>query len=72
MHVDEFEDIVKKFSQVFDYVKSLCKTIRGILFPYKNGLIIETPPDSPEELYDFIIEAFDNAIADILLREDSE
>lgn len=72
MYVDGFEVIVKEFPQAFDDVKPLCKTIRGILFPYKNGLVIGTPPDPPEELYDSIIEAFDNAIADIPPREDSE
>ena len=72
MHVDKFEDILKEFSQAFDCVKPLCKTIRGILFPYKNGLIIEISSDSSEELYDSIIEAFDNVIADIPPREDSE
>ena len=68
MHVDKFEDILKEFPQAFDYVKPLCKTIRGILFPYKNGLVIGTPPDPPEELYNSIIEAFDNAIAGIAAR----
>lgn len=65
MHVDKFEDIVKEFPQAFDRVKPLCKKIRGILVPYKNGLLIGTPSDPPEELYRPIIEAFDSVIADI-------
>lgn len=60
-----------EFPRAFDHVKPLCKTIRGILSPYKNGLLIGTPPDPPEELYDHIIEAFDNAIADIPAGQDS-
>lgn len=39
---------------------------------YKNGLLIGTPPNPPEKLYDLIIEAFDKAIVDILAREDLE
>ena len=65
MGVDGFENILKEFSPVFDPVKPLCNKIRGILFPYKNGLFIGTPPDPPEKLYDPIVEAFDNAIIDI-------
>lgn len=40
MHEDDFEKILMEFPRVFDHVKPLCKTIRGILFPYKNGLLI--------------------------------
>lgn len=65
MHVDKFEDILKEFPHAFDPVKLLCRKIRGILFPYKDGLLIGTPSDPPERLYDPIVEAFDNAIADI-------
>ncbi|KAL2050081.1 hypothetical protein ABVK25_009691 [Lepraria finkii] len=71
MHINKFEDILKEFPQAFDPVKPLCKTIRGILFPYKNGLLIGTPPGPPEKLYDPIIEAFDNAIADVAAGEGS-
>jgi hypothetical protein len=71
MHVDKFEEIVKEFPQAFDRVKPLCKKIRRILFPYKNGLIIGTPSDPPEELYRPIIEAFDDAIVDIAAEDGS-
>ena len=50
MHVDKFEDILKEFPQAFDRVKPLCKEIRGILFPYKNGLLIGTLPNPPEKI----------------------
>ena len=72
MNVDEFEDILKEFPQTFDCVKSLCKEIRGLLFPYKNDLLIGTPLESSKMLYDSIIEAFDNTIASISTRGDSK
>lgn len=67
MHVDGFEDILNEFSQAFDSIKSLCKQIRGVLFrlPRDGTVFTETPPGPSEELYDPIIEAFDNAIVDI-------
>lgn len=64
MGVNGFEELLNEFIQVFDCVKPFCKEIRGVLFPYKDGLFIGTPSD-PENLYDFIIKAFDNAIADM-------
>ena len=65
MLVNQFEDILKEFPQAYDLIKPLCKMIHSILFPYKNGLFIGTPPGPPEKLYDPIIEVFDSAIADI-------
>ena len=35
MGMDGFEDILGEFPPVFDGVKQLCRTIRGILFPFK-------------------------------------
>ena len=52
----------------FDCVKPFCKKIRGVLFPYKDGLFIGTPPD-PENLYDSIIKAFDDAEANMAAEE---
>jgi len=65
MHIDGFEDILDEFPQAFNCVKPLCRNIRGILFPYSEGLLVGTPPGPPEKLYDAIIGAFDNAVADI-------
>ncbi|EEH33163.1 hypothetical protein PAAG_04216 [Paracoccidioides lutzii Pb01] len=64
MHVDGFEDILEEFPQSFECVKPLCKELRGILFPCRNGLFTGTPKD-PEVLYGPIIQAFDKAINDI-------
>lgn len=73
MHVDGFEDILNEFPSFFDGVKPLCRKIRGILFPpLKDGALFTGTPANPEELYEPIIEAFDNAIADISAGEDSE
>ena len=66
MHVDEFEDILNEFPTTFDSVKPLCRKMRSILFPLlKNEALFKgTRPDPPEKLYDPVIEAFDNVIAD--------
>ncbi|KJZ71102.1 hypothetical protein HIM_09521 [Hirsutella minnesotensis 3608] len=69
MHVDGFEDILEEFPQPkFDCVKPLCRELRGILFPYRDGLFIGTPKD-PEILYGPIIKAFDKAIDDVKAME---
>ncbi|EDN02619.1 predicted protein [Histoplasma mississippiense (nom. inval.)] len=68
MGVDGFEDILNEFPQPFGCVKPLCKELRGILFPYRNGLFTGTPKD-PEILYRPIIYAFDKAIDDIKAME---
>ncbi|PHH87414.1 hypothetical protein CDD83_8906 [Cordyceps sp. RAO-2017] len=69
MHVDKFEDILEEFPQPgFDCVKPLCRELRGILFPYRDGLFIGTPKD-PEILYGPIINAFEKAIDGIKTME---
>ncbi len=73
MSVNGFKKLLKEFPPVLDRVKPLCKEIRGILFPFleDGALFTGTPSGPPEKLYDPIIEAFDNAIADISAGEDS-
>ncbi|KAA6410556.1 MAG: serine threonine- kinase Sgk2 [Lasallia pustulata] len=56
------EYILREYSQVFDCVKPLCRVIRDVLFPHKDGLFTGTPQD-PNILYDPIIEAFDDTIS---------
>jgi serine/threonine protein kinase len=54
--------ILRDFPPEFDFVKSLCRDLRGILFPiHKDELFTGTPQD-PNILYDPIIRAFDKAI----------
>ncbi|KAL2047792.1 hypothetical protein ABVK25_011342 [Lepraria finkii] len=67
MHVDEFDKILDEFPLAFNPVKPLCENIRGILFPTVEGgaLFTGTTSNPPEMLYDPIIQAFDNAIADM-------
>jgi len=64
MYVDGFEDILEEFPPHFDCVKPLCRELRGILFPYREGLFVGTPKD-PAVLYEPIVGAFDRAIDDI-------
>jgi hypothetical protein len=64
------EVIIEEFPLVFERVKPLCKTVQGILFPYKDGLFTGTPKD-PEVLYVPILKAFEDAIANIVGTEGS-
>ena len=69
MQIDGFEVILDEFPQPeFDYIKPLCKELRGILFPYREGLFVGTPRD-PEVLYEPILRAFDKAIDTARARE---
>lgn len=70
MVVNGLEELLEEFPQIFDCVKPSCREIRGILFPYKDGLFTGTPPD-PVNLYDPIIQALDDAIGDIASMERS-
>ncbi|OWT42265.1 serine/threonine-protein kinase Sgk2 [Pochonia chlamydosporia 170] len=68
MDKNGLEVILREFPEVFDGVKPLCRAIRDVLFPHKYGLFTGTPQD-PNILYDPIIKAFDDAIAEIGLGE---
>jgi hypothetical protein len=59
---------MREFPPEFDCVKSLCKAVRDILFPYKDGELFTGTPKEPEVLYGPILRAFDDAIADIVLE----
>ncbi|UKZ74972.1 hypothetical protein TrVFT333_002642 [Trichoderma virens FT-333] len=58
------ETILMEFSDAFDCVKSLCRAVRDVLFPHRNGLFTGTPKDS-KLLYGPIIATFEEAISDI-------
>ncbi|EEH33157.2 hypothetical protein PAAG_04210 [Paracoccidioides lutzii Pb01] len=63
MEAGGFEYLLHEFPPDFERVKHLCRTIRGVLFPYgKEGLIVGTP-QVPQRLYDPIIKAYDDTIA---------
>ncbi|KJZ69251.1 hypothetical protein HIM_11354 [Hirsutella minnesotensis 3608] len=68
MGVDGFEDILEEFPPHFNCVKPLCRELRGILFPYREGLFVGTPKE-PEILYGPIIKTFEKAIDDIKAME---
>ena len=53
--------ILREFAPGFECVKPLCRTIRDVLFPYRDGLFTGTPQD-PSILYEPIIQAFDDAL----------
>lgn len=68
MDKNGLEAILRECAQVFDVVKPLCRKIRDVLFPQKDGLFTGTPQD-PNILYNPIINAFNDTIAGIKLRE---
>jgi len=65
MRADRFEYILTKFLRAFDRIEPLCKAVRGILFPFfKDGELDTGTPSNPENLYDSIIQAFDDDIVE--------
>jgi hypothetical protein len=66
MYVDGFENILKEFSSVFDYIKSLCREVRIVLFSLikDEKLDFETLTDL-NILYKLIIKAFEDVIAEL-------
>ncbi|KAL8938554.1 MAG: hypothetical protein Q9216_003822 [Gyalolechia sp. 2 TL-2023] len=60
MHVDLFERILDRFPGSLNRLKPLCRRLREILFsPLEHGALFLGTPESPEILYDPMIEAFD-------------
>ncbi|KAI1271450.1 serine/threonine-protein kinase Sgk2 [Xylaria sp. FL0933] len=57
------ENLLQLFPENFEPIRRLCRKLRDILFPYRCGLFTGTPKDS-DSLYDPIITAFNNTIAD--------
>ncbi|EDN02501.1 predicted protein [Histoplasma mississippiense (nom. inval.)] len=63
-----FGFILREFPPKFRGVLTLCGALRDILFPYNDkGLIVGTPQD-PNRLYDPIIKAYDDTIAQFELK----
>ena len=64
MSVNGFPKFLNELPAAFDHMKSLCKKIRGILFPLlEDGTMLTgTTSDAPEELYNPIIEKFEDVI----------
>ncbi|PGH01766.1 hypothetical protein AJ79_07814 [Helicocarpus griseus UAMH5409] len=58
--------LMREFPPWFDWVKPLCRAIWHILFPYHKGLTVG-PPQDPNRLYDPIIRAYDDTIAQLEL-----
>ncbi|PGH23710.1 hypothetical protein AJ80_02316 [Polytolypa hystricis UAMH7299] len=57
--------LAKEFPPQFECIKPLCRELRGILFPIREGDIFTGTPKDPEIFYGPIIKAFDKAIEDI-------
>ncbi|KYK62108.1 serine/threonine-protein kinase Sgk2 [Drechmeria coniospora] len=66
MTVDGLEEIMGEFADALDAVKPLCLRIRKILFPLDKDerMSFGTPAGDPNQLYEHIIAAFDEAIRD--------
>jgi serine/threonine protein kinase len=62
MTVNSLERIMAEFPQALEAVKPLCLKIRSILFGDTAKLTIGTPTGDPDQLYDPIIAAYDDAI----------
>ncbi|KAL2888420.1 Protein kinase domain protein [Ceratocystis lukuohia] len=65
MAVNGLNEIMEEFPEALDVVKSVCLKIRNILFPYNKDMWmnIGTPIGDPDQLYNPIIAALDEAIS---------
>ncbi|EXU95608.1 protein kinase [Metarhizium robertsii] len=61
--------VLKEFPPEFDCVKPLCRELRRILFPIYDGDLFTGTPQEPDILYDPIIKAFEDVLADIWQRD---
>ncbi|KAM4067554.1 kinase [Hirsutella rhossiliensis] len=68
MTINGLEEIMNQFPPVFDVVKPLCLKIRTLLFGETARLDIGTPAGDPDQLYNAIRIAYDEAI-DKLLKD---
>ncbi|OBT53271.1 hypothetical protein VE04_06334 [Pseudogymnoascus sp. 24MN13] len=63
-----FEAVLEEFSPEFECLKDLARTLRGILFPLKDGKIwtwTDVSPEGTNKLYDDMTEAFKVALVSI-------
>ncbi|KHO00997.1 serine/threonine-protein kinase Sgk2 [Metarhizium album ARSEF 1941] len=65
MTVNELERILDEFPNSFHAVKPLCFKIRSIMFGETARLNIGTPAGEPDQLYNAVIGAFDEAINEL-------
>ena len=69
MHADGLKNILKEFPEAFDCVKPLCRKLRAILFPLRQGELDTGTPSSAAELYSKVIEAYDESLVTLPLCE---
>ncbi|KFY94080.1 hypothetical protein V500_03420 [Pseudogymnoascus sp. VKM F-4518 (FW-2643)] len=68
MGKEGFNAILEEFSPEFEGLKKLARTLRGILFPLKDGKIwtwTDISPEGTDKLYDDMIGAFKDALLSI-------
>ncbi|QKX58161.1 uncharacterized protein TRUGW13939_05282 [Talaromyces rugulosus] len=65
MDANNFEYLLWEFPLELECVKTLCRTLRRILFPIHQDSLFTGTPVKPETLYEPIIQAFDTTIKDI-------
>ena len=66
-----FTELLNEFPPAFQQVTPLCEELRRLLFPVSREgvLLVGRPPGPPEELYDSILDAFDEAIDEFRTTE---
>jgi len=70
MSVSGFKHVLNEMPAVFDCVRPFCREIRGILFPLlENEELDIGTPSNPKNLYDPILQAFDEAIASVIAED---
>ena len=65
MTVDGLEELMGEFPEALHVIKPLCLKIRTTLFGDTARLVLGTPLGDPAELYESIIEAFDEASGEL-------
>ncbi|KAI1127396.1 serine/threonine-protein kinase Sgk2 [Nemania abortiva] len=70
MDAGGLEVILREFPPKFEFIKPLCRELRDILFPYRRCLFTGTPRD-PKVLYDPIVKAFDDVLAEMSAKRPS-
>ena len=71
MHADGLKNILKEFPGVFDCVKPLCRKLRAILFPLRQGELDTGTYTNAQELYSDIIEAYNDSLATLEMETKS-
>lgn len=68
MSVDGLKEVTDEFLEAFQIIKPLCLRIRKILFPLDKDerISVGTPAGSPDQLYNAILDAYNEIIHKLL------